>query len=150
MKIALASDHAGYELKTGIARYLAEQNIIFRDFGCGPNEAVDYVDFAVPAVNDVLAGTFDRAILVCGTGIGMAIVANKFKGIRATPCWSAATAEVSRKHNDSNCLTLGGRTLALDKALQIVRVWLDAPFEGGRHARRLDKIRALEERHFKP
>ncbi len=80
----------------------------------------------------------------------MGIVANKFKGIRATPCWNAYTAEMSRKHNDSNCLTLGGRVLALEDALRIVRIWLDTPFEGGRHARRVDKIKELEERHFKP
>jgi ribose 5-phosphate isomerase B len=150
MKIALASDHAGYELKAGVGRYLSEQAIEFKDFGCGPNESVDYVDFAVKAVTDVLAGAFDRAILVCGTGMGMALAANKFKGIRATPCWNAYTAEMSRKHNDSNCLTLGGRVLALEDALRIVRIWLDTPFEGGRHARRVDKIKELEERHFKP
>jgi ribose 5-phosphate isomerase B len=149
MKIALASDHAGYELKTGIARYLSDRNIDFKDFGCGPGETVDYVDFAVSAAGEVVAGAFDRAILICGTGIGMSVVANKFKGIRATVCWDAFTAEVSRRHNDSNCLALGGRTLALAEALAIVQIWLDAPFEGGRHARRVDKIRAIEESHFK-
>ena len=94
------------------------------------------------------SGECDRGILVCGTGIGMGIVANKFKGIRATPCWNEYTAEMSRLHNDSNCLTLGGRVLGPEEAIRIVRVWLETAFEGGRHARRVDKIRRLEEREF--
>jgi ribose 5-phosphate isomerase B len=150
MKIALASDHAGFELKTGVARHLSEKNIAFKDFGCGPNEVVDYVDFAVKAVAGVLAGAFDRAILICGTGMGMAMAANKFKGIRATSCWNETTAEMSRRHNDSNCLTLGGRTLPLEEAVKFVQLWLDTPFERGRHQRRVDKIRELEERNFRP
>jgi ribose 5-phosphate isomerase B len=149
MRIALASDHAGYELKTGIAAYLLQRNMEYRDFGCGPNEKVDYVDYAEKAVRSVLAGECDRAILLCGTGIGMAIVANKFPGIRATPCWDEYTAEVSRSHNDSNCLTLGGRILPLDEAQACVRTWLETPFAEGRHKRRVDKILALEEKNFK-
>jgi ribose 5-phosphate isomerase B len=150
MKIALASDHAGYDLKSGLGRYLTERAIAFEDFGCGPNESVDYVDYAAKAVKEVLAGGFDRAILICGTGMGMAVAANKFKGIRATPCWNVYTAEMSRKHNDANCLALGGRVLSLDEGRAIVDVWLATPFEGGRHKRRVDKIIALEERNFKP
>jgi len=150
MRIALASDHAGYELKAGIARYLAEQAVAFTDLGCGPDESVDYVDFAAKGAAEVLAGACDRTILVCGTGMGMAVAANKFKGIRATPCWNLFTAEMSRRHNDANCLTLGGRTTPLADAIRIVQVWLDTPFEGGRHARRVDKIKVLEELHFKP
>ena len=150
MRIALASDHAGYDLKSGIARYLAEKAVPFADLGCGPNESVDYVDFAAKGAAEVLAGACDRAILVCGTGMGMAVAANKFKGIRATPCWNAYTAEMSRRHNDSNCLTLGGRTTPIEDAVRIVQIWLDTPFEGGRHARRVDKIKELEERNFKP
>jgi ribose 5-phosphate isomerase B len=111
---------------------------------------VDYVDYGKEAVASVLRAEFDRAILVCGTGMGMAMVANKFKGIRATPCWDEYTAEVSRSHNDSNCLTLGGRILPLENALEIVEVWLKTNFEGGRHERRINKIRDLEERNFKP
>ena len=150
MRIALASDHAGYELKAEIARYLTEQFVAFTDLGCGPNESVDYVDFAAKGAETVLSGACDRAILVCGTGMGMAVAANKFKGIRATPCWNLYTAEMSRRHNDANCLTLGGRTTPPADALKIVRVWLDTPFEGGRHARRVDKIKDLEQRHFRP
>ena len=150
MRIALASDHAGYELKAGVARYLTDKGVPFADLGCGPGESVDYVDFAVKGAEAVLAGACDRAILVCGTGMGMAVAANKFKGIRATPCWSVYTADMSRRHNDANCLTLGGRTTPPADALKIVRVWLDTPFEGGRHARRVDKIKDLEQRHFRP
>jgi ribose 5-phosphate isomerase B len=149
MKIALASDHAGYELKTAVAAHLRERGVPFEDFGCAAGESVDYVDYGARAARAVVAGACDRAILVCGTGIGMAIVANKFKGIRATPCWSEFTAEVSRSHNDSNCLTLGGRTLTPDLALAIVRIWLETPFEGGRHARRTGKIGDIEAENFR-
>ena len=149
MKIAVASDHAGYELKTGVADYLRGLGIEFEDYGCGPGESVDYVDYGARAARAVVEGACDRAILVCGTGLGMGIVANKFKGVRATPCPSEYAAEMSRKHNDSNCLTLGGRTHSLELALRIVRVWLETGFEGGRHARRVQKIRDLEEANFK-
>ena len=149
MTIALASDHAGYDLKAGVADFLHGQGVEFVDFGCGAGEKVDYVDYGAKAARAVQSGQCDRAILVCGTGIGMAITANKFKGLRATPCWIEYTAEVARSHNDSNCLTLGGRTLTLELALRIVRTWLETPFEGGRHARRVDKIRDLETENFK-
>jgi ribose 5-phosphate isomerase B len=150
VKIATASDHAGYELKKGILAYLSERGIQFEDFGCGPEERVNYVEFGEKAVKSVCSGQYDRAILVCGTGLGMAIVANKFKGIRATPCQDEYSTEMSRCHNDSNCLTLGGRILPLDEALNIVRIWLETEFEGGRHQDRLQKIFDLEEKNFKP
>lgn len=149
MKIALASDHAGVELKQGILSYLAENGIDHEDFGCGPGERVDYADFAAKAIENVLDDDCDRAILICGTGLGMAIVANKYKTIRATPCVDEYTTEMSRAHNDSNCLTLGGRVLPLDEALSIVRIWLDTEFEAGRHQQRLDKIKEIEEKNFK-
>jgi ribose 5-phosphate isomerase B len=150
MKIAVASDHAGFDLKNRITALLAEMGVPFHDFGSGSGETVDYVDYGVRAMESIASGECDRAILFCGTGIGMAIVANKFKGIRATPCWSRFTARVSRSHNDSNCLTLGGRTLSAEEAVEIVRVWLETPFEGGRHERRLAKIAEVEKRGFKP
>ncbi|MBP1766417.1 MAG: sugar-phosphate isomerase, RpiB/LacA/LacB family [Candidatus Aminicenantes bacterium] len=150
MKIAVASDHAGFDLKTRITALLAEMGVSFHDFGSGPGETVDYVDHGVKAMESIVSGECDRAILFCGTGIGMAVVANKYKGIRATPCWSRFTAQVSRSHNDSNCLTLGGRTLSSEEAVEIVRVWLETPFEGGRHERRLAKIAEIEKRNFKP
>lgn len=147
MKIALASDHAGYDLKTGVAGHLRARGLAFEDFGCGPGESVDYVDYGAKGARAVVEGACDRAILVCGTGLGMAIVANKFKGLRAAPCPTEYAAEMSRKHNDSNCLTLGGRTHTLEQALAIVRVWLETPFEGGRHARRVQKIRDIEDQN---
>jgi ribose 5-phosphate isomerase B len=149
MRIALASDHAGYDLKTGVADFLCERGIPFEDFGCGPGESVDYVDFGARAARSVVDGACDRAILVCGTGLGMGIVANKFKGLRATPCLTEYAAEMSRKHNDSNCLTLGGRTHSLELAVRLIRVWLETDFEGGRHGRRVEKIREIEEANFK-
>lgn len=148
MKIATASDHAGYELKKGIMAYLSEKGINYEDFGCSSEERVDYVDYAEKAIKNVLSGDCDRAILFCGTGIGMAIVANKFKGVRATPCWDEYAAEVSRSHNNSNCLTLGGRVLPLDEAISIVRVWIKTDFEGSRHGRRINKILDIEEKNF--
>jgi ribose 5-phosphate isomerase B len=149
MKIALASDHAGYELKKAVADNLVARGIDRVDLGCGPGEKVDYVDFAAKAARAVLAGECDRAILVCGTGIGMAVAANKFKGIRATPAWNDFSAEMTRLHNDSNCLTLGGRVLTADEGVRFVGIWLATPFEGGRHAARIDKIREIERRNFK-
>ncbi len=150
MKIAVASDHAGYELKKGILDYLSERGIPHEDFGCGPEEKVNYVDFGAKAVQSICSGRNARAILVCGTGLGMAIVANKFKGIRATPCLDEYSSEMSRKHNDSNCLTLGGRILPLDEAVNVVRIWLDTEYEGGRHQERIQKILDLEEKNFRP
>lgn len=145
MKLALASDHAGFELKTAIAAHLERRGIAFTDFGCGPGESVDYVDFAVPAAEAVAAGACDGAVLFCGTGIGMAIAANKVRGIRAAVCWDPFTASVSRRHNNANCLALGGRVLTSEQAVAIVEAWLEAPFEGGRHERRVGKITALED-----
>jgi ribose 5-phosphate isomerase B len=144
MKIALASDHAGFELKKSIAAHLERRGFAVEDFGCDSAAAVDYVDYGARAAESLAAGACDRAILFCGTGLGMAIVANKFRGVRATPCWNSDTASISRRHNDANCLTLGGRVLAPAEAVAIVETWLGAPFEGGRHERRVSKISTLE------
>jgi ribose 5-phosphate isomerase B len=149
MIIALASDHAGFDLKQGIADFLREKGVACRDFGCAAGEVVDYVDYGIKAMESLAAGECDRAILFCGTGIGMAIVANKFRNIRATPCWNVFTAQVSRSHNNSNCLTLGGRVLTVEEAILIVETWLQTAFEGGRHERRLAKIDTLERNNFK-
>lgn len=149
MKVALASDHGGYELKKGIMAYLSQRGIEHEDFGCGSDERVDYVDYAERAVHKLLDHDYARAILVCGTGLGMSIVANKHRAVRATCCWDEYSAEMSRRHNDSNCLTLGGRILPLDEALSIVKIWLETEFEGGRHQRRIDKIFKIEEKNFK-
>lgn len=149
MKIVLASDHAGFELKKEIINHLTNRGIPWEDVGCHSDERVDYVDFAEMAMRKLTAGEFDRAILVCGTGLGMTIAANKFRGIRATPCLDEYMAEMSRAHNDSNCLTLGGRILPKDEAFLVVDVWLETDFEGGRHQERLLKIQELEKRNFK-
>jgi ribose 5-phosphate isomerase B len=149
MKVALASDHAGYTIKTGIKDDLVEKGIAHRDYGTFSEERVDYVDFAIKAIEGMLFDDCDRAILVCGSGLGMAIVANKYSGVRATPCCDEYTAEMSRRHNDSNCLTLGGRILPLDEALLIVETWLNTPYEAGRHQKRLDKIQAIEQKSMK-
>jgi ribose 5-phosphate isomerase B len=149
MKIALASDHAGYELKKAVGDDLIARGIDHVDLGCGPGEKVDYVDFAAKAARALAAGECDRAVLVCGTGIGMAVTANKFKGIRATPAWNDFSAEMTRLHNDSNCLTLGGRVLTAEEGVRFVGIWLETPFEGGRHAARIDKIREIERQNFK-
>jgi ribose 5-phosphate isomerase B len=149
MKVALASDHAGYTLKTGIRDYLVEKKIAHKDYGTHSEESVDYVDYAEKALDGMLSGECDRAILVCGTGIGMGIVANKFNGVRAALCCDEYMADMSRSHNDANCLTLGGRILPLDEALLIVETWLKTPYEGGRHQVRLDKVHAIEQKNFK-
>lgn len=149
MRIALASDHAGFDLKRAVCAELAAQGIEHRDFGVAADERADYVDYGAAAAAALSRGEFELAILVCGTGLGMAIVANKFKGVRATPCWDEYTVEMSRKHNDANCLTLGGRTMSVERGLALVGLWLATPFEGGRHATRVQKIRDLEGRQFR-
>ena len=149
MKIVLASDHAGFKLKKDIIGFLASRGIKHLDVGCDSEERVDYVDFGKIAMERLTSGEFDRAILVCGTGLGMTIVANKFRGVRATPCTDEYLAEMSRAHNDSNCLTLGGRILPTDEALHIVRIWLETDFEHDRHQDRLNKIKELESQNFK-
>lgn len=149
MKVALASDHAGFDLKQGIASYLRDRGVEHLDLGCHSPEPVDYVDFGAKAMESMAAGECDRAILLCGTGIGMAIVANKFRGIRAAVCWDTSSAEVSRSHNNANCLALGGRVLTAAEAIPIVAVWLQTEFEGGRHGRRVAKIAEIEKKNFK-
>jgi ribose 5-phosphate isomerase B len=149
MRLAIASDHAGYELKKSVLEYLKAKKVDFIDFGCGPGETVDYVDYGAEAIRRVVNKECERAILFCGTGLGMAVVANKFPGIIATPCWDEYTATVSRTHNNSNCLCLGGRVLAPEMAIRIVELWLEKEFEGGRHERRINKITQLEDENFK-
>lgn len=150
MKIALASDHAGFALKLEILPLLGEMGYEPVDFGCGPEEKANYVLFAEKAARAVQQGSCSKAILFCGTGLGMAFTANKLKGIRATPCWDEFTARMSRSHNDANCLSLGGRVTPPDRARAIVRVWLETEFEGGRHEERLKTLRELEERACRP
>lgn len=144
MKIAIASDHAGYELKEKIKQALESLRVEYEDCGTTGSESVDYPDYAKKVADFVQSGA--RGILCCGTGIGMSIAANKFKGIRAALCSDAYMARMSREHNDANVLVLGARVLKdFDEATGIVKAWLDADFEGGRHQRRLDKIRDFEQ-----
>lgn len=147
MKLAIASDHAGFGLKNRILRYLSEKKVDAVDFGADGRDSVDYPDYAIQVAESVSKGKIDRGILICGTGIGMSITANKFPGVRAALCHNAVTAEASRRHNDANVLVLGERVLDEETAVQIVRIWLETDFEAGRHQRRLDKIRAIEKAH---
>ncbi|MED5578420.1 MAG: ribose 5-phosphate isomerase B [Nitrospinota bacterium] len=143
--IAIGSDHAGFILKEFIKKYLLERDILFADYGTFSEESCDYPDFAALVSGAVTNGESDKGILFCGSSSGMVIVANKFKGVRAVACHDPFVAEMSRKHNDSNVLALGGRIIELEKATEIVQTWLDTEFEGGRHKRRLDKLRDIEE-----
>lgn len=140
MRIALASDHAGFEYKERIATLLRELGHEVRDFGTDSTESVDYPELIRPAAEAVARGDADRGIVLGGSGNGEAIVANKVRGVRCALCWSVESARLSRQHNDANMCSLGQRLTSLDVALEIVRVWLDTPFEGGRHARRIAQI----------
>ncbi len=148
MKIAIASDHGGRELKEEIVALLKEKGIDVMDYGADNPESVDYPDYGIKVAKAVSKGTVDRGILSCGTGIGMSIVANKFPDVRAALCTNMYTARMSRLHNDANVLVLGGRTLEKEVALLMVEAWLKTEFEGGRHQRRLDKIKELEKGLF--
>ena len=145
MNVALASDHAGWERKEQARALVAALGHSAQDFGCSDAESCDYPDSAVPAVRAIGAGSCERAILICGTGIGMSILANKIRGIRAALCYNTSTAKVSRSHNNSNVLCLGARELSGEAIEEIIRTWLDTPFSGGRHQRRLNKVMAIEE-----
>lgn len=144
MKIAIASDHAGYNLKSRIVEHLRPTVDEIEDLGADSTESVDYPAYAVEVARAVSSGRADRGILVCGTGLGMCITANKIAGIRAVGPGSTAQAEMSRRHNDANVLCLGERTMGMDEALEIVGVWLATPFDGGRHSDRLEQISDLE------
>ena len=141
MRVAIGSDHAGYKLKEVIANYLKRKKIEFKDFGTHSEESVDYPDFAYPVARAVAGGEFDRGILICGSGVGVSITANKVKGIRAVLAQDTYTAKQSRQHGDCNVLCLAGRKLSRAKATKIVAVWLKTDFSGEeRHLRRIRKI----------
>ena len=144
MRAAIGCDHAGIGLKNEILPILEELAIEWKNFGTDSKESVDYPDFGERVAEEVSKGNFDRGILICGTGIGMSIVANKFPGIRAALCNDAYSAKMSRLHNDANVLILPGRVIDNEVAKIIVKIWFSTPFEGGRHQRRLDKIKAIE------
>jgi ribose 5-phosphate isomerase B len=145
--IALGADHAGWQLKEEIKAWLLERNVDLLDFGTHSPDSVDYPDYAAQVGEAVAAGKAARGVLVCGTGIGMAMAANKVPGVRAAFCPDLFTARMSREHNDANVLALGGRLTSGEVALEIVEMWLRAEFQGGRHARRVGKLTELEQRH---
>lgn len=149
MTIAIGSDHAGFELKQEIISLLKDLHIECVDYGTDGPKSVDYPDFGEKVSEAVSSGKIERGILICGTGIGMSIVANKFCGVRASLCNELFTAKMSRLHNDANILVLGGRIVGKDLAKEIVRTWISTPFEGQRHSSRLDKIKHIEDRLLK-
>lgn len=144
MRIAIGSDHRGYHLKEKVVSILKNLGHEVVDDGPSNADCVDYPDYAALVADKVSRGVADRGILICGTGIGMAITANKFPGIRAAPCTDEITAEISRRHNDLNVLCLPGDLLSPRTAERLVNVWIDTEFEGGRHQRRVDKISQLD------
>jgi ribose 5-phosphate isomerase B len=146
MTIAIGCDHAGVELKKDILALLNNLQIQYVDYGTDSPESVDYPDFGEKVSESVSSGKMAKGILICGTGIGMSIVANKFSGVRASLCNDLFTARMSRLHNDANILVIGGRIVGKDLAQEIVKTWVSTPFEGNRHCRRLDKITKIEER----
>lgn len=146
MKVAIASDHGGIHIREEIKNLMDELQIPYEDFGCECPTSVDYPDYALPVAEKVAKGEFDRGILICGTGIGMSIAANKVKGIRCALCHDVFSAKATRQHNDSNMLAMGERVIGPGLAREIAQAWLTSDFEGGRHENRINKITAYEEK----
>jgi len=144
MRIAIGSDHRGFDAKRRLVLMLRQLNHEVQDVGPEGIESVDYPDYAYQVAKSVSDGRVDRGILICGTGIGMCIAANKVKGVRAAPCHDSITVEMSRRHNDANVLCLSADLLGDELIGRIVRLWLETEFEGGRHARRVEKIKRIE------
>ncbi|HYB42738.1 MAG TPA: ribose 5-phosphate isomerase B [Candidatus Methylomirabilis sp.] len=145
--VALGADHAGFELKEALKAWLIDEGYQVIDYGTHSTESVDYPDYAALVGLAVADQKVERGVLVCGTGIGMAIAASKMPGVRPANCGDLYTARMSREHNDANVLTLGGRLMGPEMARDILRMWLESEFAGGRHRRRVDKIAELERRH---
>ena len=142
--LAIGCDHGGIHLKETIKEFLTSENIAFQDMGTYSEASVDYPDFAKKVAEAIVSGACEKGILICGTGIGISIAANKFHGIRAALCGECFSARMSREHNDANVLCMGERVIGKGVALDVVKVWLDTPFAGGRHATRVQKIHELE------
>lgn len=145
LKIAIGCDHGGFRLKEEIRKMLQEKEYDLKDFGTFSEDSVDYPDIALEVAKAVRDGAFDRGILICGTGIGIGIAANKLVGIRAALCHDTFSARASREHNDANILTMGERVIGPGLARDIVSIWLETDFAGGRHARRVEKISGIEQ-----
>jgi ribose 5-phosphate isomerase B len=140
MKITIGSDHAGFPMKEKVKAFLEERGMVVEDAGTDGQESVDYPDYGKKVAAAVSGGSSERGILICGTGLGMSIVANRFKRVRAALVNDLFSAIMSRRHNDSNILVLGGRLIGDDLALQLVETWLETPFDGGRHQPRIEKM----------
>ncbi|MEZ4741495.1 MAG: ribose 5-phosphate isomerase B [Bdellovibrionota bacterium] len=151
-KLGVCSDHAGTELKQMILDFIKLIEVDAIDYGVahGANTSVDYPDYAELVAKDILVGKIDGGIAICGTGIGMCITANKIPGVRAASAWDEYSARMSRAHNDANVICLGARTLNYHRAVDVVKTWLETPFEGDRHQLRVNKIREIEKKFFKP
>jgi ribose 5-phosphate isomerase B len=149
MKIAIASDHAGFELKEKIKKMLEKLGYDYKDFGTYSDEHVDYPDYALKVAESIAKKDYGRGILICGSGIGMCMTANKIPGIRAALCNTVEMAKLSREHNNANILTFGARMIDEDTAKDIVRVWLKTEFLGDRHLRRINKIKEIEKKYNK-
>jgi len=149
MKIAIASDHAGFELKERIKKLLEDLGYKYKDFGTDSDESVDYPDYGLKVAEAVAKKEYDRGILICGTGIGMCMTANKIPGIRAALCHNVETAKLSREHNDANILTFGARMVDEKTARDLVKVWLKTEFLGDRHLRRVNKMKEIEKKYCK-
>lgn len=143
--IAIGSDHGGVQLKDAVRAYLVGRGLIVDDLGTNNEDSVDYPDFGARVAKAVSRQVVAKGILICGTGIGMSITANKFPGVRAALVWDDFTAQMAKEHNDANILVLGGRVLSADAACRMIGIWLDSTFAGGRHQGRLDKIARIEE-----
>lgn len=148
MKVAIASDHGGLNIRAEIKSLLEELNIEYEDFGCECSTSVDYPDYALPVAEKVASGEFEKGILVCGTGIGMSIAANKVKGIRCALVHDTFSAKATRQHNDSNVLAMGERVIGPGLAREIAQVWLGTDYEGGRHQNRIGKIDQYEKENL--
>lgn len=143
-KIAIASDHGGFDLKENIIAFLLKKGLEIDNLGAHSTDSVDYPDYGIKLAQAITDKKFVRGILICGTGVGMSIVVNRFPGIRGTLCSDVYTAKMCREHNDSNVLIMGGRVIGVSLAMEILDIWLNTEFEGGRHQRRLDKIKEID------
>ena len=148
-KIALGADHAGFEEKEKVKKTLEELGIEYEDMGTMTAESVDYPDYAQKVAESVASGKYEQGLLVCGSGTGMAIAANKVKGVRAAVAWAPEIASLARQHNDANILSLPARFLTESQSADIVKAFFESDFEGGRHGKRVDKIKGLEDADFK-
>ena len=147
--IALGCDHGGYAIKEAVKKHLEENSIEFKDFGCYSEESVDYPIYAKKVAQAVASGECEKGILCCGTGIGISIAANKVKGIRAAVVTNEFCAEMTRRHNDANILAMGGRVISEDQAVKFTKIFLETPFEGGRHTNRVNMVTDIESEYCK-